>query len=147
MGSYSVAVRATNVASQLCCWELRTAAGVPALIFELGISIAGNSSNQIYVLARAPIRGITPTSPVTVLADDNNGPAGNTQVAIAWSGAPPALVASNYLRRLTPNVPSGVGSGIIWTFPIGLLVPPASSLALFTLSIASALDIWVNLDE
>lgn len=146
MGSYSVAVRTTATAVQTALWELRTAAGIDVLVYEIGIFITGGSSGQLYALARSPIQGVTPSSPVTVLPDDGNGPAGNTKVAIAWTGKPPPMPYTGHLRRYLPMT-SSFGHGVVWTFPRGLAIPPASSLGIWNIGLGSAVDIYVHLDE
>lgn len=142
MAIYSLGSRTSNLTITQACWELRTTASVRAVVLEIHFFMATGTAVSIGVGRPAAI-GVTPTSPVTVLAEDAGAPAGNTQVALAWATSPTA--PTSFLRRW--NGPATIGAGIIFTFPRGLIVPLSSSLVIWNITANVAADVNVVLDE
>lgn len=142
MAIYSLANRTTNVTIANPCLEIRTASTDKPRIMEIGISLVAATAS-VFGLGRPQAIGVTPTTPVTVLAEDASDPAGTVQTALAW--ATPPTVPLNFFRRV--SLPATIGAGVIWTFPNGLTIPVSSSLVLWNISATSVIDTWVVLDE
>lgn len=145
MAIFSIASRTSAVTSGAAALEIIAASGVGYRLLEIGITLNAGTASAFGLGAEiAANKGITPTSPQTVLAEDqNNLTAGNTTTAMAWATGP--VVPPNFYRRC--SLPSTVGAGIIWTFPRGIMVPKNTSLVLWNLSTVSIADVWVVVDE
>lgn len=141
MAIYSLAQRTTNLTITQACWELRTTASVRAVVLEIGFIMATGTATSIG-LGRPAAQGVTPVN-VTFLAEDGNGPAGNTVASLSWATSP--TVPANFLRRW--NGPATIGAGIVWTFPRGLIVPVSSSLVIWNITANVAADVWCVVDE
>lgn len=143
MAIYSLANRTTVTTSAAANLEIIAAAALGYKLMEIGMMI--NAATQsVFGLGTPAAKGITPTSPVTVLAEDaGNTAAGSTTTALAWGTAP--TVPANFLRRV--NLPATVGAGCILTSPRGITVLKATSLVLWNLALGSVADVWVVVDE
>jgi hypothetical protein len=145
MAIYSVANRTTATATATPCLEAIAGANLGYRMLECGISINAATAS-VFGFGRPAAIGITPTSPVTVLAEDGgNTAAGNTTTALAWGTAPTA--PTNFFRRV--SLPATVGAGIIWTFPRGVIVLKANTSVLWNPSGGSnsVADVWNVVDE
>jgi hypothetical protein len=144
MAIYSLANRTTNTTTGAANLEIIAASGVGYRLLEVGITINAATASA-FGLGVPAAKGVGATSPVTVLAEDqNNTTAGNTTTALAWGTTAPT-VPTNFFRRV--SLPATIGAGIIWTFPRGIMVPKNTSLVLWNLSTTSAADVWIVLDE
>lgn len=132
-------VGTTGVAST----EIESAATDKPKIMEICISqVAATAS--LFGLGRPAAIGITPTTPVTLLDEqDGNGPTGLTKTAVAW-GTPPT-VPTTFLRRLC--TPATIGAGIIWTFPRGLGMPVSQAVVIWNAATNSIVHFHVVVDE
>lgn len=132
-------VGTTGVAST----EIRSAATIKPKLMELGISqVAATAS--LFGFGRPAAIGVTPTTPVTVLDEqDGNGPVGLTTTAVAW--ATPPTVPTAFLRRLATV--AAIGAGIIWTFPRGLGIPISNSVVVWNAGTNSIVHVYGVLDE
>ena len=140
----SLGVRTSNVTIANACWEIRTGATPGrAKVYEIGITLAAATASS-FGLGRPQAIGVTPTSPVNFQVEDpNNVLADNVLLsALAWGTGP--TVPSNYLRRV--SLPATVGTGVIWTFPGGLVIPVSSSLILWNISATGVSDMYAVLD-
>lgn len=142
MAIYSLGNRTSNTTSGAAALEIRTAAADACAVLEIGIFLAAGTAST-YGIGRPAARGVTPTSPITVLPEDGNAPPGTVQTALAWGTGP--TVPVNFLRR--SSFPATVGSGIIFTFPRGLLIPISSSLVLWNLATNGVVDVYIVIDE
>lgn len=142
MAKYSLGVRTSGVTNATAAWEIRTASGDRAVVLEIGITLAAATAST-YGLGRPAAIGVTPTTPVTVLAEDSGAPVGTAQSALAWATGP--TVPVNFLRRV--SLPATIGTGMVWTFPAGLVIPVSNSLVLWNLGTNGVVDAWVVLDE
>jgi len=106
----------------------RVASGVPASVVGIG---------------RPQAIGVTPTSPVTVVAEDPGDPAGTVTTALAW-GTPPT-VPLFFLRRL--NLPATIGAGVILTFPRGLAIAVSNSIVHWNITATGVMDVHHVIDE
>ena len=142
MGIYSVANRTSSGTISAPNLEVRTTATIRASMVEMGITINAATAS-VFGMGRPAAIGTTPTSPVTLLAEDGSAPAGNTTTALAWTGAP--TTPTNFFRRV--STPATIGAGIIWTFPRGLIIPVSNSVVLWNITATSVADVWVVVDE
>lgn len=142
MALYTFAARTSNVTIANACWELRTTSTDRARLMELGIFLAGATAST-FGLGRPQAIGVTPTSPQTFLGEDSAEPAATLTSALAWGTGP--TVPVNFLRRI--SLPATVGTGVIWTFPRGILIPVSSSLILWNISATAVADVYAVIDE
>ncbi|MCJ7830933.1 MAG: hypothetical protein MUP86_00195, partial [Dehalococcoidia bacterium] len=96
--------------------EIRAAAANRPRLLEMGIWLNAATQSPIGI-GRPQAIGVTPTSPVTVLAEDPGDSTGLTQTALAWATAP--TVPLNFFRRL--NIAAAIGAGVLLTFPRGIV--------------------------
>lgn len=146
MALYTLADRTSGTVSGDATWELRSAATERLRIREIGIFM-GAATASIFGLGRPAAIGVTPTTPVTVQAQDPGDPAGTAQTALAWATKPTAPASSIYLRRI--GLPAAIGAGVIWSWPPGgeLIVPISYSIAIYNLATNGVADIYVTIDE
>lgn len=144
MALYSLGVRTSGVTSGAAAWEIRTSANVRARLMELGVFLAAATAST-YGLGRPAAIGVTPTTPVDFQPEDSADPtvAGQLQSALAWGTGPTA--PANFFRRV--SLPATIGTGIIWTWPKGLVIPVSSSLVLWNLATNGVVDAYAILDE
>ena len=142
MAIYSLANRTTGTAAGTAALEIRSSATQRPRILEIGLFLAA-ATVSTYGLGRPAAIGVTPTSPVTVLAEDPGDPAASTVTALAWATGPTAPVA--FMRRLA--LPNTIGTGVIWTFPRGLLIPVSSSIVVWNIGANGVADVYVVVDE
>ena len=145
MAIYSIADQATPSGSGAALWEIRTTATDRAALVELGMSNATDitPSAEIFKIGRPAARGITPTTPLTVLAEDENAPVGTVQTAKAWATGPTA--PANFFRIFR----NFHFNAIQWVFPLGLLMAVSASFVIWisTVGTATAHEVYVAVDE
>lgn len=144
MATYSVAQQAASIpASGSAIWEIRTAAADRAVIAQVGFSGTFPTSASILALGRPTAIGVTPTSPITWLADDPGDPVGTVQVATAWGTGPTAPTAFFRRVRMFSNMTA------YWYFPKGITIPISSSIVLWvvTLGTSAAVELFTAGDE
>lgn len=140
----SIGVRTSSGTDASAAWEIRTGATPGRFkLIELGIFLAAATAST-YGLGRPQAIGDTPTSPVDFLSEDPNDVIANgvVQSALAWSTGP--SVPSNFLRRI--SLPATIGTGVIWTFPEGIVIPVSSSLVLWNLASNGVVDAYAVID-
>ena len=142
MALYSIARRTTNVTSGQSAHSLITAATDRAALLEAGIFMAAATAS-IYSLGRPAANGTTPTSPVTVLAEDPANPAATVTSALAWTTSPTSPTTD--LRRWAS--PATIGTGIIFTFPRGLIIAVSANFVLQNLATNGVVDSYFVIDE
>jgi hypothetical protein len=142
MTIYSLANRTSATTNGAANLEARTAATDRAAVIEIGITIAAATAST-FGIGRPQAIGVTPTSPVTVLAEDPADPAGTVQTALAWGTGP--TVPVSFFRRAA--LPATIGAGFIFTFPRGLVIPISSSIVLWNLATNAVADVWIVVDE
>lgn len=107
-------------------WQLKTAAGSRARIFEIQISIAvAPTAAPSWRLVRAATTG-TSSATATPEEQDPGGGAATAVLDTAWSSQP-TLAAADLRRYATPIT---AGSGIVWTWPDHrpLILPVSSGM-------------------
>lgn len=149
MAIFSLAQRTSGVATNTAAQEIIPGASNAFRLLEYGFTLNAATASG-YGLGTPAANGVTPTSPVTGLAEDaGDTTAGATTSALAWGTGPTA--PSNYFRRISCAATIGVGT--IWTFPRGIkkLKGPASPGTLvlfnFTAGSNSVVDCWWVVDE
>jgi hypothetical protein len=142
MAIYSLANRTSNVTIANACLEVRTASTDRPRIMEIGIFLAAATAST-FGIGRPQAIGVTPTGPVTVLAEDPSDPVGTVTTALAWGTGP--TVPLQFFRRV--SLPATIGTGVIWTFPRGLLIPISSSIVIWNITATGVSDIYVVIDE
>lgn len=142
MAIYSLALNTTVATTGAAAWDIKSAATNRPAIMEVSVNL-GAATASTYGLGRSG-NVPTQTSPVLVQAEDPGDPAGVSGCAVAWSVAP--TVPTAQLRRVA--LPATIGSGIIWTFPRGLVLAVSTSLLLWNLATNSAsTNVHVVCDE
>lgn len=136
----TLGVRTSSGVTAEPSWEIRTGATPGrARVIELGFFLAAATASVIG-LGRPQAIGITPTSPVNFLPEDPNDviASGVVQSALAWATKP--TIPTAFLRRIA--LPATIGTGVIWAFPEGLVVPVSSSLILWNLDTNAVIDAY-----
>ena len=141
---YSLGVRTVDGSNAAAAWEIRTGATPGrARIVELGFFLAAATATTIG-LGRPAAIGITPTTPVDFLPEDPNDvlASGVIQSSLAWGTGP--TIPAAFLRRIA--LPATIGTGVIWTFPEGIVIPVSSSIILWNLAANSVLDAYAVIE-
>ena len=142
MAIYSLANRTSNVTIANPSLEIRSGASNRPRLMEMGIWLNAATQSPIGI-GRPQAIGITPTTPVTVLAEDPGDSAGLTQTALAWSTPP--TVPLNFFRRV--NIANLIGAGVVLTFPRGLVIAAGNSVITWNIAGTSVADIHIVVDE
>jgi hypothetical protein len=142
MAIYSLANRTGITTTGAASLEVRAAAANRPRLLETGIWLNAATQSPIG-LGRPQAIGNTPTSPVTVLAEDPAESTGLTQTALAWGTAP--TVPLNFFRRL--NIAAAIGAGVLLTFPRGIVIAAAGSLVAWNITAVSLYDCHIVVDE
>jgi len=140
----TLGVRTSAGTTGAAAWEIRAAATPGrARLLELGFFLAAATASQ-YGLGRPQAIGDTPTSPVDFLPEDPNDviTAALIQSALAWGTGPTVPLA--YLRRI--YLPATIGTGVIWTFPTGIVIPVSGSLVLWNIGTNGVVDAYAVVD-
>ena len=142
MAIYSLSNRTSNVTIANANLEIRAGATNRPRLMEMGIWLNAATQSPIG-LGRPQAIGITPTSPVTVLAEDPAESTGLTQTALAWSTGP--TVPLQFFRRV--NIAAAIGAGVVLTFPRGIVIAAAGSLVNWNIAATSVNDVHIVVDE
>lgn len=121
--------------------QLRTPSTRDIRVWEVGIFVTSAVAPTVGLVRLATV-GATFTS-VTPTADDTSSGAAQTICDTAATTAP--TIATTYLRRVA--LPATIGAGIIWTFPVGLVVPISSGVALWSITAGSTFEGYWTFDE
>ena len=142
MAIYSLSNRTSNVTIANANLEIRAGATNRPRLMEMGIWLNAATQSPIG-LGRPQAIGVTPTSPVTVLAEDPAESTGLTQTALAWSTGP--TVPLQFFRRV--NIAAAIGAGVVLTFPRGIVIAAAGSLVNWNIAATSVNDVHIVVDE
>lgn len=109
--------------------ELRTSATDQARLYKWfwGYGAAAASAFTLG-LGRPGATGITPTAPVTWIAEDAGSPAGTAQIENTGWVTPPTVPPNFFRRTVIFHV-----KWVLWEFPGGIGIDVSSSLVLWTL--------------
>lgn len=140
---YSLSQRTSNVTINQAPVEYRAAATNAPSIMEFGLAqVTGTASS--YSFGRPAAIGVAPTGPVSFQGDNPNAPTALTVGALVWGTSSPTNPTVPH-RRI--NTPATIGSGIIWTFPRGLIIAASNSICLSNITSSVTLDVWCVIDE
>lgn len=118
MARYALAWNVVGVSNQAMAW-LRSTTTKDIRVFEIAVYLSGGTAAATDIgLGRPAAISLTPTA-LTPQAEDTSSAAAACTGSVAASTKP--TVPANYLRRF--GVPATVGAGIIWSFPLGLVIP------------------------
>ena len=140
----SLAQRTSNVTVSNTAWTILTGATPGrSRVLEIGVFLAAATAST-FGLGRPAALGITPTTPVDFLPEDPNDvrATGIVQAALAWGTLPTA--PTQFLRRI--SLPATIGTGVIWTFPRGLVIPVSSNLVVYNISATGVADVYAVID-
>lgn len=131
IGQRSTVTTANNAAADVCC-----STGVRPKVMEWGLFLGAATASR-YAIERTTNIG-TRTTPVALLPEDPGDPAltgiNLVDQAVAFSGEPTESAVP--LRII--GLPATIGTGVIWTFPRGLIIANSLSLAIIVLATSSA---------
>lgn len=144
MARYGLAVtKTTGAAAGLLC-QLRAGAARDLRVWEVGVFASTAVSGEVGLIRPSAV-GSGFTSSAVGAAEDAIAGAGVAVVDTAATGAP-TITSISYMRRI--QLPATIGSGVIWTFPIGINIPVSGSLALWQISAAAVTyDTYFTYDE
>ena len=147
MSRFSQGFRTTNTATVYpAVIEFLAGASDRARLVELGIMLTAQTLSPVG-LAYPAAKGVTPTSPVTLLSENpgDSSTCGITS-ALAWATPPTAPTGGYYFRRGTLGL---VSDELVWTWPKGegILILPSTSIVLFLLAVGAALDGWAVFEQ
>jgi len=142
MAVYSLANLTTATGAAAATLELRTASTDRGKVLEVGWFLNAATAST-HGIGRPAAIGVTPTSPITWLAEDPAEPAGTLQTALAWGTGP--TVPANFFRRVA--LPAVIGAGVILTFPLPLVIAISSSIVIWNIAASSALNAHMKGDE
>lgn len=141
MAISSLAQRTTNFTSAQASVEYRTPSTMRPRMMEISV-IQATATAQSLGLGRPQAIGVTPVN-VLFQMDDPGDPAAVMNGSLSWATSP--TVPLIFHRRW--NSAATIGVGIIWTFPRGLVIPISSSLVIWNVSTAVAVDCNAVADE
>lgn len=141
MALYSLAQRTTNLTITQACIEWRTPATVRPRILEIGITQA-TATAQSLGFGRPQAIGVTPVN-VLFQADDPGDPASVMNGSLSWATSPtvPLIFHRRWCSAAT------IGVGVVWTFPMGFVIPISSSAVVWNITASVANDIYCAIDE
>lgn len=126
MGRYSAGFTKAAPATATMVAQLRTSSTKDVRVWEVGVFASTAVALSVGLIRSATV-GATFTS-VTPTADDTSLGAASTLVDTAATTAP-TISTNVYLRKIV--LPATIGAGIIWSFPMGIVVPTSGGLLLW----------------
>lgn len=144
MAFHEIAVRTTNVTTGQSAVELIGSSLVRSKLIEIGFTHVAATTTTLG-LGRPNVAGVTPTSPVTLTAEDPADAAPGASTALAWGTSPTAPTI--YMRRF---LGAAITAGQIWTFPRGIVLATSGasrSLVLHNIVGGSVLDVYFVVEE
>lgn len=141
MAIASLGQRTTNLTITQASVEWRTPATVRPRVLEISI-VQATGTAQSLGLGRPQAIGVTPVN-VLFQAHDPGDPASVMNGSLSWATSPtvPLIFHARW------NSAATIGVGVVWTFPMGLVIPISSSLVVWNITAAVANDINCTLDE
>jgi hypothetical protein len=141
--------KATSTAQVGPLFEIHSSATDSAVITEIGINIimvASGASLGVGVPVAAGVGGIP--LPLSSAAHSPNQPTSALNIFNTWSGAQPTA-PTNYFRRINVFA-NAFPATLVFRFPRGLKLAPASSLVLYQITNnfnqTEFIDFWVEWD-
>lgn len=144
MMRYSIARRTSD--GTIAAAALEIIAGLKdCSVVSVEVSLVAATAT-VLGLGRPAAKGISPTTPVSVLCDQGgvvSASSSGIATAIAWGTGP--TVPAQFFRRV--SLPATIGAAFAWTFGQGLWIPTGGTLVLWNISAASVLDVTVVVEE
>lgn len=144
MAVYSLGGLTSILTASAATAELRSASTdrVALLNWTWGL-LATPAAAFTLAIGRPAAIGITPTTPVTLIAEDPAEPAATSQLVTAGWGTAPTVPAQFFRRyRIFRAI------RVHWEFPKGLVIGTSNSVVLWNaVSTATATQIFVVVDE
>lgn len=106
--------------------QVRTTSSKDIRIWEIGV-FASTAVALSVGLIRSLTVGATFTT-ISPVADDTSAGAATVLVDTAIT-TQPTITANTYLRKVV--LPATIGAGVIWSFPMGVVVPVSSGMLLW----------------
>lgn len=129
MPRYSLAIDTVAATTAHAFGTIHTGANLVASIVEMGFFTHTNPVNTFNPRLGIPANTPVATTSTLGLAEDPSKPVSTVNMDTAWSTAPTAPAA--FYRGFVQATGGGTGTGIIWTFPNGLIIPVSSWLCLW----------------
>lgn len=142
MNRSSIALRTALLTINEGTFEIRPPATTRCKLMELSF-ISATATAQTLGLGRPAAAGVTPTN-VLFQRNDPGDPASLINGVIAWGGARPTAPAI-YHRRW--SLLAAIGSGVIFSFPQGIIVPVSGSLSIHNITASVASDVSAEIEE
>jgi hypothetical protein len=126
MARYSVGFTKVAPATGTFVSQLRTTATKDIRIWEIGCFCSTAVALSVGLIRSLTV-GATFTT-VTPQADDTSAGAATALCDTAIT-TQPTITASTYLRKIV--LPATIGAGVIWSFPMGIVVPTSAGMLLW----------------
>lgn len=138
----SLSLNTTVTTTGAAGMDLKATSSIAPRIMEIGVNL-GAATASTFGIGRAG-NSTTQTSAVLLQAENPNDPAMASGCAVAWGSAP--TTPAQFFRRVT--LPGTVGTGIIFTFPRGLILAVSAQMLFWNLATNSAsTNVWWVCDE
>lgn len=112
-------------------------------LLEFGLTSSGSATaNWLAQLMRSLTKGIGALTQTAGQAEDPGDPASATNWVQNWT-ITPTVDTTKVLRSCNGNSASGVRTGVVWTFPRGLLIPSSGSLVLWVAGNNNNATFWL----
>jgi hypothetical protein len=144
MRHYTRGIRSTNGTTTEAALEIIAGADVGfRLVGTLSLALAAATASS-FGLGRPAAKGVTPTTPTTIPANDGGSINSKATTALAW-GTSPTVPASFFYRGSFPNV---IGSRSEWALPAsGIWVPAGQTIVLWNIGATGVTDITFTIQE
>lgn len=144
MAIYSLARRTTNTTSGQAAHSILTSSTLRVAVLECGIFMAAATAST-YLMGRPAAAGVgAQTSPVLLQAEDPAAPVSLTNSALAYATSSPTSPTNPFRRWASPAT---IGTGVIWTFPRGILVAVSSEFIVSNGATDGVVDTYFTVDE
>lgn len=147
MARYSLGFTSAAAATAAALFNIKSAASERLRIWEIGIFQPGTGTPTVVAggFGKAANSGSVAQTNVAGVPDDPADAASTANVGVAFTTAPTAPTL--WSRQF--SIPATLGAGLIWTFPMGLVVPVSSDWALWNNggNTSLALRCWITWDE
>lgn len=144
MARYSAGFSKAAPATGTFVSQLRTTSSKDVRIWEIGCFCETAVALSLGLIRSLTV-GATFTT-VTPQADDTSAGAATALVDTAIT-TQPTITANTYLRKIV--LPATIGAGVIWSFPMGLVVPVSAGMLLWNFGAATgpAVDGYWSYEE
>lgn len=139
---YSIAQRTSSGVSGVAAHTIVTAAGARIALLEAGVFM-GAATASTFSLGKPAANGVTASASTLFQAEDPNAVASVTNSVLAWTTSPTSPTLPH--RRIA--LPATIGTGVIWTFPRGIIVPISANYVLQNLATNGVADSYFVSDE